>query len=271
MTPRNLQVKQRESDPADWTRTLDHQRQLLQQPDYQQQVEQLVERTAEQLQRDLTALGASRIAYGWSGGKDSQVLQVVCETAGIHECILAITDLEYPAFLAWATDHMPHGLSIVRRPWDLDWLAGHRDMLFPASSGTASRWFSGVQHWGQRRYCRERDIEVLIQGRRRADGNYISPDGQPHYRDRRGFIRHSPLADWTHEQVLAVIAHYGIDLAPCYRWPRGFQVGTGSWPARQWCRDEEHGWSEVWTIDPNVVITAAQRLPGAASYLDKRH
>lgn len=261
--------KQRAADQADWHDTLERLRVSVDRGAVRAQVDA----AAYAIRERLPTLGA-RPAFGWSGGKDSQVLQVVCEAAGITESVLAISDLEYPAFLRWATDNMPHGLTIVRRPWDLEWLAAHDDMLFPGTApggdgaGTAARWFSGVQHWGQRRYCRERNVDVLLQGRRRADGNFISTRaGADHYRDRCGFVRWSPLADWTHEQVLAVIAAYEIPLAPCYSWPRGFQVGTGSWPARQYCRDRAHGWGEVTTIDPDVTERAAALVPSARAFL----
>lgn len=261
--PRTLGLKQREGAQGDWFGTLEHLRANVDRG----QVEAMIDAAADELRARLPELGA-RPAFGWSGGKDSQVLQVVCEIAGINDCVLAITDLEYPAFLAWATDNMPHGLHVIRREWNLDWLANHADMLFPSDARTAARWFSGVQHHGQRRYCREQHVDVLLQGRRRADGNYISRDGADHYRDRNGFVRWSPLADWTHEQVLAVIAARDIPLAPCYGWPRGFQVGTGSWPARQWCATHDQGWAEVHTIDPAVVEQAALVLPEAAAWLE---
>lgn len=255
-----LPRKQRSSQ-ADWLHTLEGLRRTADRGT----AEQMVDRAAEGIRIGL-ARGAERPAYAWSGGKDSVVLGVCAERAGVTQAALTITDLEYQAFLAWATDNMPAGLTVIRRPWNLAWLATHPEMLFPGSDG-ASRWFSGVQGWGLRRYCRTRDIDVLLMGRRRDDGNYCGPNGQTSYRDRGGFIRWSPLANWTHEQVLYVIAALDLPLAPCYSWPRGFRVGTGSWPARQWTTSIQHGWSEVWEIDPAVVRNAAAVIPSARDFL----
>jgi hypothetical protein len=163
---------------------------------------------------------------------------------------------------------MPWGLAVERRALDLDWLASHPDMLFPADATTASRWFQLVQGTGVRQYCQREHVGVLLLGRRRADGNYLGRAGADRYRDRTGFIRYSPLAGWTHEDLLCVLGARQMPLPPCYGWPRGFRVGTGAWPARQWTGGEAQGWAEVYAIDPGVVEHAAQLLPGAQRFLD---
>lgn len=215
-----------------------------------------------------------RAAFGWSGGKDSQALRLVCEQAGVTEAYLAISDLEFPEFLGWATDHMPEGLTIVRRPWDLRWLARHADYLFPdrldgSTKRHGSHWFAGVQKWGRAKYISDSGCGLLILGRRRADGNHTGDREHDAYVQGNCIIW-APLAEWTHEDLLRVIIAFDLPLAPCYGWPRGYRVGTGSWPARQWCRDERHGWEELYAIDPAVVEAAADALPGAARYLRER-
>lgn len=212
---------------------------------------------AAQRVRDLTREHRyQRVAFGWSGGKDSQGLRVVCEAAGVTNCVLVISELEYPAFLAWATDHMPWGCHVEARPMDMRWLSAHQDWLFPTDARTAGRWFKAVQHDGQRSFARRVRLDALVLGRRRADGNYCGTDG--HYRDRDGFARLSPCFDWSHEDLLCVLGAYEMPLPPCYGWPRGFRVGTGPWPARQWTTSLAHGWAEVASIDRTVVEHAAR-------------
>jgi len=209
----------------------------------------------------------SRLAYGWSGGKDSQGLRIVCEAAGVSDCVLVISELEYPAFLAWATDHMPWGLTVEARPLDLAWLSRNPRMLFPPDAKIAARWFSLIQHAGQRTYCQRERVQMLLFGRRLADGNQCGTEGW--YRPRDGAAeRGSPMFDWTHEDLLCVLGAHAAPLPPCYGWPRGFRVGTGAWPARQWTGDRENGWREVYEIDRRVVQAAAEAaIPGAAEYL----
>ena len=195
--------------------------------------------------------------YGWSGGKDSIALDVVMQAAGYGECCLVLTRLEYPAFLSWATEWMPDGLTVVDRAhMDLEWLAAHPAYLFPSDS----RWFEPVQRRGIRDYLDETGAECFAIGRRARDGNQVGEIGFD--KKRRAWV--SPLWDWTHEEVMAASAFYGPPLPPIYGWPRGWSVGTGPWPARQWTRSPEHGWQEVRQIDPRVADEAARLFPEAS-------
>lgn len=260
-TPFALPQKQ-SSNQDDW---LTAWAEIRRSPDLQR-VDRLVDTAAARLRR---FVAGSRAAYGWSGGKDSLALEVVADAAGLERSVLVISGLEYPAFLAWVTSNMPWGLTIeCQEHLNLGWLTQHPEMLFPTGKWS-SAWFAKVQHAGQRRYATRTGLQVLVLGRRRADGNHLgSPvgaDGQAHaYTDRGGFARYSPISLWTHEDVLHVLAAYQVTLPPCYAWPRGFRVGTGPWPARQWTESRLHGWSEIAQIDPSILALAAEAdLPDA--------
>lgn len=112
-------------------------------------------------------------AYAWSAGKDSIVLGKLCEAAGVTDCMIGVCDLEYPAFAAWIEEHKPAGCEVINTHQDIDWLAKHQEMLFPKDSAAAGRWFSIVQHRAQREYFKAHELDVIILGRRRADGNYV--------------------------------------------------------------------------------------------------
>lgn len=227
----------------------------------------LIDRTVTAVQAEMKA--GRRIAYGWSGGKDSQALRWIMEQAGAGECVLAMTvGLEWPAMLQWLSDHMPPGCEVRAVPLDLIWLVKHPDMLFPQGAN-GPRWFHLVQHKVQARYFHDSRLDLLALGRRRKDGNYIGPAGQDWYTNKEGVTRWAPLADWSHEHVFALIDRERIPLPPCYQWPRGYQVGTGPWPARQWTESEDHGFSECWQIDPDVVRAAAEVLPQARGWLER--
>lgn len=227
------------------------------------------ERAVDDVRARVRELGDA--AFCWSGGKDAQVLRAVCEAAGVFDCVLGKTaGLEYPAFLRWVTDHMPKRLEVISTPQDLEWLAAHQHMLFPQNAAIAAEWFASVQHEAQRRFFRRYRLRVLILGRRRSDGNFVGRGGANYYTDAKGVTRFSPLADWTHDDVFAAIRYLGLPLPPFYRWPRGFRCGTHPWPARQWCRDEAHGWSEIYDIDPGIVWHAATYFPGAERELARR-
>lgn len=208
-----------------------------------------------------------KAAYAWSGGKDSVVLTKVCEQAGVLDSMIGVCNLEYPAFMAWIADHKPDRCEVINTGQGLEWLSNHPDMLFPQDSTKAAQWFQIVQHKAQREYFRKHELDILVLGRRRADGNYVGRKTNI-YTNGQGVTRYSPLADWTHEHILAYIHYHQLTLPPIYGWHNGYLCGTHPWPARQWTENEENGWREVYNIDPNVVITAAELFPGARAYLE---
>lgn len=207
-----------------------------------------------------------KAAYAWSGGKDSLVLGEICRTAGITECMAAVCGLEYPAFIAWIQEHAPENLEVINTGQNMEWLKKHPDMLFPTDSKTASRWFSIVQHRAQAKYYKAHGLDMILLGRRRADGNYCGK-GSNIYTDGKGVTRYSPLAGWKHEAVLAYIHYHDVPMPPIYEWSNGYLCGTHPWPARQWTGSEAGGWAEVYQIDPGIVREAAGKFPGAKKYL----
>lgn len=207
-----------------------------------------------------------KAAYAWSAGKDSIVLGALCEKAGITDCMIGICNLEYPAFINWINENKPHGLEIINTGQDIAWLVKHPEMLFPASA-MASRWFSIVQHRAQAKYFTERKLDVILLGRRKADGNYVGK-GDNIYTDGKGTTRFSPLSDWTHEQLLAYIAYNNLQLPPIYGWVNGYKCGTHPWPARQWTGSTENAWREIYSIDQNIVQEAALHFESVKLFLE---
>jgi 3'-phosphoadenosine 5'-phosphosulfate sulfotransferase (PAPS reductase)/FAD synthetase len=227
-----------------------------------QRIERLISKCADAV---TLATRGKNAAYAWSGGKDSVALRLVCEAAGVTECVLGISNLEYPEFLCWVTERMPDRLTVINTGPDLEWLASHPEMLFPREASIAAQWFSLVQHRAQREYYRANSLDVILLGRRRSDGNFVGKGGANIYTS-EGVTRMSPIADWSHTEVFAAIEYFGAELPPFYRWPRGYRCGTHAWAARQWCETEAQGWSEVCQIDPSIVSLAASWIEGA-----KRH
>lgn len=231
-----------------------------------QQMDDLVAKTVDEIRE---TVGQRRAAYGWSGGKDSQVLRYVVERAGVSESVIALTDLEFPAFLAWTTDNMPVGLTIMNNGWDLDWLKAHQSYIFPMTSAVALKWYAGVQWAMQDKYFAREGVDILLVGRRIKDGNQCG-DERGLMRKGNGTLRYCPLRHWSHEEMFAAIRYYSLPIPPLYDWPRGFRVGSGPWPARRWCKTPEMGWQETWTIDPAVVRAAANHgIEGAARFMEK--
>lgn len=229
-----------------------------------QELETLISKTIDDILRQTKD---KKSAFAWSAGKDSLVLEHICYEAGIKDCVLVRCDLEYKEFLQWVSEHKPENLKIINTGQDIKWLATHQDMLFPQDSKTAAQWFHIVQHRGQAKYYKENNLDILLLGRRRADGNYVGNGGNI-YTNTQGITRYSPLADWGHEHILAYIHYFNIAIPPIYNWPNGYYCGTHPWAARQWTGSVENGWKEVYSIDPSIVVEAAEYIESAKNFLN---
>lgn len=245
---------------SEWLNAMENIESLVSKKD----LESLVKKTVADIKRKTKG---KKAAFAWSAGKDSLVLGQICHMAGINACVLVVCNLEYPAFLKWVEANKPPELEIINTGQDLRWLSNHPHMLFPQDSKTAAQWFHIVQHRGQARYYKDHELDVLLLGRRRADGNYVGK-GENIYTNGQGVTRYSPLSEWSHEQVLAFIHYYNVALPPIYEWKNGYLFGTHPWAARQWTGSVENGWKEVYEIDRSVVKEAAEHIPSAKAFLE---
>ena len=228
------------------------------------ELEHLIEKTVNEIKKKTKG---KKAAYAWSGGKDSLVLGELCKRSGIIPCVLVICNLEYQAFIEWIEDHKPPELSIINTGQDIKWLAVHPQMLFPQDSKFAAQWFQIVQHRGQTKYYKEHELDMILLGRRKTDGNYVGK-GDNIYTNGQGITRYSPMSDWTHEQVLAYIHYYHLQIPPIYGWKHGYLCGTHPWPARQWTGSIENAWAEIYEIDRSIVFEAAEHIQSAKDFLE---
>lgn len=234
-------------------------------------IEELVSKEEMELMEAITvdeikkATEGKKAAYAWSGGKDSIVLADLCRKAGITDCMIGVCDLEYPIFLKWIESNKPKGLEIVNTRQGLDWLAKHSGLLFPQKSSIAAKWYSIVQHSAQRNYYKEKQLDMILLGRRTADGNYTGKNGL--YTNKEGITRYSPIYHWKHEAVLAYIHYNNLPLPPIYNWEDGYKQGTHPWAARL-CKNEQEGWEAVYKIDRSIVENVSRYIKGAKDYLE---
>lgn len=209
--------KQSVRNNEDWKNALEH----IEETVSKKELDSLVKKTVKDIKEKCKG---KKAAYAWSAGKDSLVLGEICEKAGIDQSVLVRCNLEYPAFIAWIEQNKPSNLEIINTGQDMEWLKKHPDMLFPDKSNKAAQWFHIVQHRGQARYYKEHQLEILLLGRRKADGNYVGKGNI--YTNSAGITRYSPLAEWRHEDILAYIHYYDVKLPPIYDWEKGYLCGT---------------------------------------------
>lgn len=238
-------------DNLSWLAAMEHIEEYVTRPE----LDALVDQTVAEIKE---TVGEKHAAYAWSAGKDSIVLGSICEEAGIHESMIAVTNLEYPAFEAWIKANKPNGCEIINTGQDIEWLKKHMDMLFPETSQKAAQWFHIVQHRAQAKYYKAHNLDMILLGRRKADGNFVGRGSNIYTNANEGVTRYSPLSDWPHEAILAYIHYHELDLPPIYGWHNGYLCGTHPWPARQWTSG--NGWEEIAEIDPELAKKAKKEL-----------
>ena len=237
-------------------------------------IEELVSRdeldaaTAAALAEIRAVTDGKKAAYAWSGGKDSLVIAQMCRDLGITDSVFVHTELEYPVFLTWCLENKPEGCEVINTGQNLDWLCKHPVMLFPDKSPVISRWFEIVQRTGIRRYFNAHNLDIIVAGHRKADGNFVGR-GSNILSNSAGVVRYSPLADWPHELVLAYIHYHSIPLPPIYSWKDGYRCGTHPWPSRMGMKTIADGWADVYDIDPSIVVQAAAKIDSAARFLEE--
>jgi 3'-phosphoadenosine 5'-phosphosulfate sulfotransferase (PAPS reductase)/FAD synthetase len=227
----------------------------------------LIDKTCESIKSKVS--NYDRWGVAWSGGKDSVVLDFVCKkisSSPFPSCMGMTDELEYPEFLQFVTDNMPHDLVVYNSGHTLKWLSNNQGWLFPKSGKESSKWFKSIQHNAQNKFVKDKKLSILLTGRRKMDMNYTGVDGI--YKNKStGVIRYSPLYNWTHEDILACMFYYKLPRAPFYNWNNGFIVGSGCWAARQWTGSIDSGWKQIYDIDKTIVISASKLIKSADDYV----
>lgn len=249
------------SKNEEWIHAMEHIEELI-------TPQEVTEYTDRAVERILEATAGRKAAYAWSAGKDSIVLGKLCERAGVTRSFFGHCDLEFPAFLDWALAHAPEGCEIINTGLDLDWLAGHPELMFVDDARSLNRWYGLLQRKTFTTYFESHDVDMLIVGHRIMDGNTCGRDFT--IRKKTGETRFAAIADWPHEAVLGYIHYHGLELPPTYSWEDGWVFGPTPWP--MWGRPENHidGFRLIDSIDPSIVIRAAGKIPAARAFLEGR-
>ncbi len=196
---------------------------------------------------------------GWSGGKDSEVLNFLARQVGVTQGVYGSGPaLEFPAFNAWAAQHKPAYVEEIAYPYDVHWLVQNQALLF--CKETHQFFTAHVTRAAQHAFFERYRPDLMLYGRRTLDGNAIGHSGPYELLPTgRGHNQYFPMRHWNHELTLAVLRYAQLPLAPTYAWPDGWRNTSTFWCARK-------DWAESYAIDPSVVLLAAGYIPSAREF-----
>lgn len=219
------------------------------------------------------AFSYRNICYGWIAGKDSLVLAHILAKAEIKTTPIMWRGInEYPAMKDWVDKNKPSNLiEEVIDKYSLEFLEEHPEYLF--CKGNARQKWMATKWERQRKDIRKHGFDLFITGRRLKDGNQCGT-GPNYIAKKNGYDVYSPLAEWNNEQLLAYIRYNNIELPPFYSYERGFLIGSiamGEWTERAMLdKTENEVWEELYSIDKNIVLEAAESLTSAREYLIRK-
>lgn len=227
--------------------------------------------------RDIRRISKTeKCAYGYSGGKDSVVLNELVKKSCVDIlCFYSLTSFEYPAMERFIKATAP-SLAIELKTNDatIEFLNNHPQYLFPEETEKKIR-SEYTKHWRAvpERYLHSKGYSSMITGRRIEDGNFCGKLINGIYTSQNKLIKsYNIIADWTHDELLAYIKINNLPLAPIYQYPNGFKFGTHMWIERDRVDGSiEKTFEEVWKIDKSIVIGSANAgLIEAQKFLNKK-
>lgn len=201
-------------------------------------------------------IGTLKTAYGYSSGKESIVILHLCKQLGIPGVIINSADprMHYPVMRSWVKREIKkHGVHQHPRPITLEWLGQHPNQVFSRSSSDSQKWFARTHQTGLREYYKQNNLDLIILGRRKQDGNVMGRGSQSEgYTDQKNFTYYFPLASWTHAQVFAYLDHNNLKLPPRYSWTNGYLNESFYWASLKHKGPIAESWRHVFKYYPEL-------------------
>lgn len=179
--------------------------------------------------------GVDNTAVAVSFGLDSIPLANIAQKAGITESVIVWTPTGYPQhkqFARQTADKIGIELTEINIDWwTNEWVYNNREYLFPNAEEvdhlTNIRQLEFLE-----RYTEERDINLLLYGRRRGDNPMNAT--QP-LRDRTGLspspcYNGHPIREWKLDHILTYMEVYDFEPSPIYRMRNANSNGNGDGP-----------------------------------------
>lgn len=246
--------RKKQNTQLEWAEAYGNIVEYMKTPEGQKDAEELIQKAIDRIPK-------GKCIYGWSGGKDALALQVICEAAGINDCVLGTIGWrwEYPIFTEYVMNYAPKGLEIINFDVTPEFLNKHPHLVLPANSKDNYYWYRNCNQKAYVSYADGIGAEYILLGLRTQDGNKCH--GR---RDKRQI---SPMHDFTHEDIFKIMLYGGKELPPIYYLPDGFNQGTHAWVMR-------HGGDKeletLWLIDERILLMN-QKLDKVRAFLEAKN
>lgn len=204
-------------------------------------LEQDTDRAEYLIKKAVSRIPRGKSIYGFSGGKDALALQIICEEAGIDDCVLGTIGFrwEYPDFVNWLDVHKPKNLYIHNADIKPEWLNKNEELVFPDNSKATYKWYKICNQSAYYDYAKAKNAEYIICGHRTADGNVcVNKNGKIY-----------PMYDFSHEDIFCILACHQVKLPPIYFYENGFYNGSHAWIMRY----GKNAIDEIYKIDKMIL------------------
>lgn len=167
---------------------------------------------------------------GWSGGKDSLVIQHLCDSCLKNpEYLMCTVENQFIEFVEWKKLNSPKILFTVHYgKMSAKYLNEHEDFLFPETMDRILRFNTkgAVYKW-----MLNRNYTKIVTGKRTDDGNNCGSFNANGCKSTtsQGIDTLNIISDWTIYELFAYMRYFNIELPPQYYYPNGFKMGSNEW------------------------------------------
>lgn len=258
--------KKQISNSDDWAKTWENISNII----TYEHITKLTLKTLDKLYRVMCKY--KNVAYCWSGGKDSLIIQKLIELSKIDiPSLLVLYPTEYPEMKKWLLEHKPKKCVVIKTSKiSYEQINNDSDYLFPNKEKYIASYLP--PRWKvQKEFRKSNDFDLLIMGRRTIDGNNCGSKENDYITKSQVGDSFNLIAEWTHEEVLAFIYYNKIELPPCYFYPRSWRYGTHCWTERGRLPNfPNDNFDEIMDIDKNILFQSRDKIYLVEKYLSER-
>lgn len=149
---------------SEWAYAFEHIEDFISRQEVVDRFQQTVEFTAKTIR-------GHKCGFGWSGGKESVVLEDIMQRLGIKTCCIGFNScLSYPSFVRYVYSHMPQGCEVFDFAERINWKTMQEKGMeaFSDDLREYSHWINISDRTAYPEFCKRNGIDMFIVGRRKG-------------------------------------------------------------------------------------------------------